>query len=310
MAALCASAAEGGRSEMQRVLAQVSHAVAKLKRKNANVSIPAPADSATAAWTWPMLATLPFAAWGPQKLGFVGCVLIDASRTLGTAELPPYVKEAVLAGFELGVSKGPMADEPMCGVAYVITGVTFDPSASESFNDPAASITAAGVASGQIISATASGCRAAFTAHTTAQRLVEPLFDCAVYSAGQTQGRIYSVLSRRRAQVVDEVLQEGSDMFHIDALLPIAESFGLQDELRIETSGAATAQLRMSGWQVLDIDPFYKPTTKAELEEQGTNVDRPNLAMNLIDNVRKRKGLYRRNLVENAEKQKFSIRGG
>eukprot|EP00388_Colpodella_angusta_P016588 GDKJ01041073.1.p1 GENE.GDKJ01041073.1~~GDKJ01041073.1.p1 ORF type:complete len:152 (+),score=24.30 GDKJ01041073.1:1-456(+) len=149
------------------------------------------------------------------------------------------------------------------------------------------------------------GCRKAF--ENNGRRLVEPMYDCTVYSSGQTQGKLYALLSKRRAIIVDEVLNEGSDLFYIKALLPANASFGLQDELRIATSGAAAAQLRMSHWAAIEQDPYYKPTTKEELEEDGTTVQQ-NFAAQTLEKIRKRKGLHREVLVEAAEKQKFSVK--
>jgi ribosome assembly protein 1 len=40
------------------------------------------------------------------------------------------------------------------------------------------------------------------------------------------------VLSRRRGRVVEEDIIEGTDLFIIKALLPVAESFGFATEVR------------------------------------------------------------------------------
>ena len=63
---------------------------------------------------------------------------------------------------------------------------------------------------------------------------------------------------------------EGTTIFCIDALLPFAEAFGLADDLRQRTSGAAsTPQLVFSHWEVLEEDPYFRATTEDELEEYG-----------------------------------------
>jgi translation elongation factor EF-G len=273
-------------------------------------------------------------AWGPQKMNFCGNLLIDVSgafpASLGNYNNNPanqgeltylanssamnVVQEAIISGFELGTSRGPMADEPMFGIAFIITSVSENlisllTSTSNSSNENMDLNLPEGVFTGHIVSSVAQGCRQCFLANTSRQRIVEPVYECLVYSSGQTRGRIYSLLHRRRASIGEEILQEGTDMFYIKAFIPATESFGLQDELRTLTSGAATAQLRVDHWEILDVDPYYKPTTREELEEQGTNIDKPNLAMTIIEQVRKRKGLYREQVVKHAEKQKFSMRG-
>ena len=81
-------------------------------------------------------------------------------------------------------------------------------------------------------------------------------------------------------------------MFVIHAYLPVASSFGFVDQLRAQTSGASTAQLVFSHWSTMDIDPFFTPTTEEEREEFGEDGDvGPNIARQLMDSVRRRKGL-------------------
>lgn len=47
-----------------------------------------------------------------------------------------------------------------------------------------------------------------------------------------------------------EEMKEGTDMFIIKAVLPVAESFGFADEIRKRTSGLASPQLVFSHWEV------------------------------------------------------------
>ncbi len=63
-------------------------------------------------------------------------------------------------------------------------------------------------------------------------------------------GRMYAVLSKREGQVLQEEMKEGTDMFIIKAVLPVAESFGFADEIRKRTSGLASPQLVFSHWEV------------------------------------------------------------
>lgn len=60
-----------------------------------------------------------------------------------------------------------------------------------------------------------------------------------------------------------------------------------------------------SGYEVLDIDPFWVPTTEEELEDLGTVADKENIAKIYMDKIRERKGLFvDRKVVEHGEKQK------
>lgn len=76
-------------------------------------------------------------------------------------------------------------------------------------------------------------------------------------------------------------------------------------EIRKRTSGAAQPQLIFSGWEILDIDPFWVPQTAEELEDLGEKADKENLAKKYMEAVRKRKGmLVEEKLVVHAEKQR------
>lgn len=255
-------------------------------------------------------------ASGPTKLGFVGCVLLvelddaisetaEKGAPLKNSEsrdnkqeqlrLLNTWKEWIVAGFQAAAESGPMAQEPILGVAFIISRIAVE--ARDGLS----------VSGGSVIPCVRDACRAAMELHP--RRLVEPVLDCTVYSSGPTQGKIYAALSRRRSEILEEVPSEGSDLFYIRCFLPAVEAFGLQDELRVQTQGASNAQLQMSHWMMIEEDPFFVPTTKEELEEHGKEVSTKNVAAQLLEKIRRRKGLYREKVVQNAEKQKFSLKG-
>lgn len=62
---------------------------------------------------------------------------------------------------------------------------------------------------------------------------------------------MYGVLGKREGRVLHEEMKEGTDMFIIKALVPVAESFGFADEIRKRTSGLASPQLVFSHWEVI-----------------------------------------------------------
>jgi ribosome assembly protein 1 len=63
---------------------------------------------------------------------------------------------------------------------------------------------------------------------------------------------------------------EGTSILTVDALIPVVESFNLGDELREQTSGAASLpQLLFSHWQLVEENPFFRATTEDQLEEFG-----------------------------------------
>ena len=44
--------------------------------------------------------------------------------------------------------------------------------------------------------------------------------------------------------------------------MPIVESFGFVEEIRKKSSGMANPMLRFHKWEMINIDPFYAPTTQ------------------------------------------------
>ncbi len=102
--------------------------------------------------------------------------------------------------------------------------------------------------SGQLISAVKEGCRRAFLAQPT--RLMAAMYSCSILATAEVLGRLYGVLGRRNGRVVAEEMQEGSTVFSVQALVPVAESFGFAEEIRKKTSGLASPQLIFSHWEV------------------------------------------------------------
>lgn len=83
------------------------------------------------------------------------------------------------------------------------------------------------------------------------------------------------------------------------------DSFGFADEVRKKTSGLASPQLVFSHFDVVFGDPFWVPSTTEELLHYGEKADARNPARDLMNEVRKRKGLFvEEKLVEHADKQR------
>ncbi|KAG8440568.1 hypothetical protein GDO86_006349 [Hymenochirus boettgeri] len=157
--------------------------------------------------------------------------------------------------------------------------------------------------SGQLIATMKETCRYAF--QVKPQRLMAAMYTCEIMATAEVLGRVYGVLSKREGRVLLEEMKEGTDMFIIKAVLPVAESFGFADEIRKRTSGLASPQLVFSHWEVISSDPFWVPTTEEEYLHFGEKADSENQARKYMNAVRKRKGLYvEEKIVEHAEKQR------
>ncbi|NXK72190.1 EFL1 GTPase, partial [Amazona guildingii] len=157
--------------------------------------------------------------------------------------------------------------------------------------------------SGQLIATMKEACRYALQAKP--QRLMAAMYTCEIMATAEVLGRVYAVLSKREGRVLQEEMKEGTDVFIIKAVLPVAESFGFADEIRKRTSGLASPQLVFSHWEIIPSDPFWVPTTEEEYLHFGEKADSENQARKYMNAVRKRKGLYvEEKIVEHAEKQR------
>ncbi|GME87481.1 unnamed protein product [Ambrosiozyma monospora] len=100
-------------------------------------------------------------------------------------------------------------------------------------------------------------------------------------------------------------MKEGTPFFTITAKIPVVEAFGFSDDIRKKTSGAALPQLVFSGFEIIDEDPFWVPTTEEELEALGEFAERENIARKYMNTIRKKKGLFvDEKVIKNAEKQR------
>ncbi|XP_045616084.1 elongation factor-like GTPase 1 [Procambarus clarkii] len=206
-----------------------------------------------------------------------------------------------VTGFQIATAAGPLCEEPMMGVCFIIEDWSLAPSREpESGEDQ---FQTSGISSGQIISLSKDTLRKAF--EHQCQRLVCAMYSCVINVTSEVVGKMYSVIGKRQGRIVDGDITEGSTSWNITAYLPVVESMNFANELRKSTSGEAMPQLVFSHWEVLDIDPFWEPQTTEELAHWGEKSDSGNIARKYINSVRKRKGLaIDEKIVEFAEKQR------
>ncbi|QID85497.1 Elongation factor 2 [Saccharomyces pastorianus] len=93
-------------------------------------------------------------------------------------------------------------------------------------------------------------------------KIQEPVFLVEIQCPEQAVGGIYSVLNKKRGQVVSEEQRPGTPLFTVKAYLPVNESFGFTGELRQATGGQAFPQMVFDHWATLGSDPL-DPTSKA-----------------------------------------------
>eukprot|EP00755_Sulcionema_specki_P004739 Sspe_Gene.30852::Locus_15247_Transcript_1_1_Confidence_1.000_Length_3310::g.30852::m.30852/K14536/RIA1; ribosome assembly protein 1 len=234
---------------------------------------------------------------------------IDGSSSVGGGARRRFFRQlgdSIVSGFQLAADRGPLCDEPMSGVAFVVHEVFME----RVQEGPAPTVS--GPLSGQMMSAMYQACRNAFMEE--GKRLVEPMYECHIVAGNAAHGKVHEVLRRRRGEIIDDYQHDGSLAFTVQAYLPVVESFGLTEELRIKTSGNATPSLHFSHWRKIPEDPFFVPRTEEEKEDLAENDVHliGNVPRTLINKVRKRKGmLTEEQVVQKAEKmKKYSVRAG
>ena len=135
-------------------------------------------------------------------------------------------------------------------------------------------------------------------------RLYEAYYLCIFQINQDCVGKIYSVIGKRRGEIIKEIPSEESIKSTFEAIIPVAESFGFVEEIRKKSSGLANPMLQFYTWKMLNVDPF-DIASEEDILNYGVNVDTKNIAKNYINKIRQRKGLLtNEKLVSNADKQR------
>ena len=157
------------------------------------------------------------------------------------------IKDSVVAAFQWATKEGPIFGEEMRSVRVNILDVTLHADAIHR-------------GGGQIIPTMR---RATYAGFLLAEpKIQEPVFLVEIQCPEQAVGGIYSVLNKKRGQVISEEQRPGTPLFTVKAYLPVNESFGFTGELRQATGGQAFPQMVFDHWASLATDPL-DPTTKA-----------------------------------------------
>lgn len=183
-------------------------------------------------------------------------------------------------------------DEPMQGVVFIIESIQINKDHLESTNKSEMEETVDyGPFGGQLIGTIKTLCKRSFL--NSDPRVVEAMYKCSMQASPETYGVVYNVINQVRGRVIEESVQEGTNFFLIDALIPINEGFLFTNKIRQASSGIAHPQLVFHGFEVnIDNDPFFIPKTIDDLEEHGQgDILTDNIAKKIIEKVRQQKGL-------------------
>jgi elongation factor 2 len=181
---------------------------------------------------------------GPKKLwGFAPDgngpnFLIDSTRAV---QYLNEIKESVNSGFQWATRNGPLCDEQIRGVIFRVMDVTLHADAIHR-------------GMGQILPTAR---RVMFASmYTASPTLMEPLYMADIAVPVDCTGGVYSTLSMRRGEIVEEIPKPGTPMTAIRAYLPVNQSFGFTKELRSNTGGKAFPQCSFDHWATMSGDPL------------------------------------------------------
>ncbi|EPY50025.1 GTPase Ria1 [Schizosaccharomyces cryophilus OY26] len=244
-------------------------------------------------------------SFGPRRVG--PNILIDKTGLMkkarhesdGSRLIAFDLAEYIITAFQISTQQGPLCAEPVQGICVSVDSIEIGDNGEENesltVNNPQIP--------GQVISTVREAVKQGFLAWSP--RLLLAMYSCDIQATAEVLGRVYGVVAKRRGRIVDEEMKEGTPFFNVKAVIPVVESFGFAVEILKRTSGAAYPQLIFHGFEMLDENPFWVPTTEEELEDLGELADRENIAKRYMLDVRRRKGLLvEQKVIEKAEKQR------
>ncbi|KAL0246237.1 hypothetical protein GEMRC1_007449 [Eukaryota sp. GEM-RC1] len=250
-------------------------------------------------------------AFGPKSFG--SCILINnlkdffecapsiltetssfdrsnqSNQSINVQSIFGYIQSA----FQLFTSSGPLCAESLFGVVVMIDSITL----TQNLNEQGFPNTST------FIPKIKDGFKSAFL--SSHPRIAEAILRCDITTDQAVLANVYSVLNKHRAKIFLDELKEGTNSFGVSSYLPLSSSYRFPDQLRSSSSGLASAQLTFSHWEFIDSDPFHV-VKEEELEEFGDKGQlAPNRARELMNVLRRRKGLLvDDDLVLAAEKQR------
>ena len=177
-------------------------------------------------------------------------VLVDCTSV--TKSVEETILELIIAGFEFGCSAGPLCGEPVKNVKVNLLNVQLG--RNQDLQSP--------------VEITHGISKAIFGSFLTAKPiLLEPIYKTVISLPIELSGECQRIMTSRRGKISS--FEQKGLLAIISGFVPVAESFGLSQELRSTTSGRAFWQSIIDRWEQMP----------------------GKLAANMIAEIRMRKGL-------------------
>ncbi|XP_074587546.1 110 kDa U5 small nuclear ribonucleoprotein component CLO-like [Curcuma longa] len=222
-------------------------------------------------YDWDLLSARSIWAFGPDKQG-PNILLDDTLPSEVDKNLLNSVRDSIVQGFQWGAREGPLCDEPIRNVKFKILNASIAPEPLHR-------------GGGQIIPTAR---RVVYSAFLMANpRLMEPVYYVEIQTPIDCVSAIYTVLSRRRGHVTQDVPKPGTPVYIVKAFLPVIESFGFETDLRYHTQGQAFCLSVFDHWAIVPGDPLDKSIVLRPLEPAQIQ----HLAREFMVKTRRRKGM-------------------
>lgn len=221
---------------------------------------------------WDALAARSVWCFGPDDMQNPSILLDDTIEGETDKDALLNIKDLVQSGFRLGVNEGPLCDEPIRNCKFKILDAVLGGSGIHSSGS-------------QIIPMTRNAVHTGFL--TASPRLLEPTYRVNVTCTYKSIEAVQTILGKRRGWTVSETPVPATKLYEIEGYVPVADSVGLDTDMRLHTQGQAMCFLEFARWDVvpgdpLDVDAFL-PTLRP--------VPRASLARDFVMKTRRRKGL-------------------
>jgi len=192
-------------------------------------------------------------------------ILVDQTQGL---QYLNEIKDSVGTAFEEVVNNSILCGEPLRGVRFNLVDAVLH---SDTIHR----------GPGQIIPTTRRVLSAALLSSTPT--IYEPMYLAEIQTEQEVVGKIYSVVSRRRGVVIEEIPKLGTPLYMVRVYIPVMESFGFTTQLREETSGRAFPQLIFDHWKRMDGNANVEESMAAQQvlevrKRKKMNLQLPNLS--------------------------------
>jgi len=211
---------------------------------------------------WDVMDARKLWSFGPNTDG--ANVVVDMTKGV---QYLNEIKDSIIAGLQWVSKEGVLTGENMRGIRFNLMDVVLHADAIHR-------------GGGQLIPTAR---RVFYAAQMTAQpRLMEPVFLVEIQCPQTVVGGIYSVMNRRRGQIIEEMQRPGTPLLIIKAHLPVMESFGFTADLRSNTAGQDFPQCVFDHWKVYQGDPLeagskHEETVLATRKRKNMAVEVPPL---------------------------------